>query len=148
MADAVEVTPLVTPEQRANLEKLASYLEALPTDYGQFEMTTYAVGDLPSARAHALSCGTAGCAVGHGPLASIAPMGDEDWFEYSTRAFVSHDEEGCAWDWCFGYEWAAVDNTPHGAAARIRWFLERGVPDDFDEQLSGDEPLCYRAEAA
>lgn len=37
------------------------------------------------------------------------------------------------WNWLFGSEWEDVDNTPKGAAKRIRIFLESGVPEAFLE---------------
>lgn len=62
--------------------------------------------------------------------------------EYSWRAFTLNDSE---WGWCFGEGWVAADNTVHGAAARIEWMLEHGVPEDWEYQQCGDEPLVYAA---
>ena len=33
--------------------------------------------------------------------------------------------------WCFSGEWCEIDNTPRGAAKRIRVLLKSGLP-DFD----------------
>lgn len=123
----------------ANMARLADYLEALPDDYVDFDMSNYREGEGRGAIARVV-CGTAGCAVGHGPNAGIKPLRGETWYEYSQRAFTGDDY---AWQWCFSGAWSYRDNTPKGAAARIRWFLKNGVPDDSYEQRTGEASLCY-----
>ncbi len=143
----------VTQTQRDNLELLAAYLEKLPEDYTEFNMRTYArlntIGDLYSPRdGHwpGTGCGTAGCAVGHGPAAGILPIiEDSDWEDYAWRVFGS-DAWGAdpLWDWLFAAQWHKVDNTPQGAAQRIRYTLASGIPMDQYGQLVGLTPLCYQ----
>lgn len=124
---------------RENLLRLASYLETLPEDYEHFDMGLYACTEesdepLPS-ELDLTECGTVACAVGHGPAAGIAPEPDEDWSEYSERVFdlPFTANPNSEWAWCFDSEWAAVDNTPTGAAKRIRYLLEHGkAPPHFD----------------
>lgn len=135
---------------RENLEKLATYLESLPKDYDRFDMSVYM--DVPgsepgvwpsSMRIQDAPCGSVACAVGHGPAAGI-PFSHEDaqcWALYGDRVFGLSERE---WPWCFGYSWVNADNTPHGAAARIRYMLACGVPDNQEEQRLGRAPLCYR----
>jgi hypothetical protein len=130
----------ITEEQRANLTKLAAYLRTLPVDYPDFAMEDYVRGGYSSGPAHVPECGTAACAAGHGPSAGIAPFKGENWADYSSRAFAGPIE---AWSWCFDSAWARVDNTAHGAAARIEWMLEHGVPENAEEQCYGKAPLCY-----
>lgn len=138
----------ITDEQRANLTKLAAYLLTLPAEYPDFEMESYVRprGELDNAIAvkldtfaHLPECGTAACAAGHGPRAGIDFEPGESWNIYSRRAFAGGDE----WSWCFGALWAHVDNTAHGAAARIEWMLANGLPDDAGDQELSDAPLCY-----
>jgi hypothetical protein len=151
---------MLSTRQRNNLAKLATYLEQLPADYEHFDMTSYVdhKGDCdifedktlerafvqnPKATIH--NCGTVACAAGHGPAAGIplrrdervltldwwdgTPTAEIDWAAYIKRAFgVSQGDD---WTWMFGGDWADVDNTPQGAAKRIRYFLEHGVPEDF-----------------
>ena len=47
------------------------------------------------------------------------------------------------WDWCFSSRWADIDNTPTGAALRIEWLLNHGLPKDWRKQMVGEAPLCY-----
>lgn len=137
---------------RENLEKLASYLEGLPADYDHFEMATYFRQDRrtindPLQAPLAGACGTVACAIGHGPAAGIPAeeTAMEGWEDYSDRVFeLSCNEE----TWCFSSCWRWVDNTPHGAAKRIRYMLERGVPSDSDYQRRGWAPYMFAKEEA
>lgn len=151
---------------RGNLLKLAQYLEALPLDYDKFEMKTFFEiaddGDIGFVEAGKIKsaglivCGTVGCAIGHGPSAGIQRLKDEDWIDYSYRQFVDvgfkrlGDEEEVyeaddIWQWCFAATWTRIDNTPHGAAKRIRWYLDHGLPFDAVQQIHWKTELCYAA---
>lgn len=136
--------PDLTDEQRANLAILAAYLRSLPANYPDFAMDDF-TSDCEDF-AYFPACGTAACAVGHGPAAGFEPRAGETWFDYSERLFVP-DSNIDAWHWCFSGGWTYRDNTAHGAASRIEWLLAHGVPSDACKQLSGDAPLCYRADA-
>lgn len=120
-----------------NLTKLADYLEKLPPDYKHFAMASYAsngfgnefefVGDY--------ACGTSACAVGHGPAAGIAPAHpDETWSEYCETAF-GVEEYGVEWEFMFDTTW---EDDPKLAAARLRYYVQHGVPEEFCGQLCGD----------
>jgi len=136
---------------RENLEKLASYLEGLPADYQHFEMASYFSNNeeehhpKPYAATGLGNCGTVACAIGHGPAAGIAPTGYENWDEYSDRVFPMTTTE---WSWCFSSRWSQTDNTPHGAAKRIRHMLEHGVPADGYKQRTGYAPYMFAKETA
>lgn len=45
--------------------------------------------------------------------------------------------------WLFDVQWERVDDTPTGAAARIEWFLNHGLPENADAMRCGQESLCY-----
>ena len=120
-----------------NLAKLSDYLLALPEDYKHFEMESFSQSEhgiwaggsskirrtLPNFK----SCGTAACACGHGPAAGIPPRDDESWADYAERCFTGGDV--VFFDFMFSGQWKYWDNTPHGAARRIKYFLEhKGVP--------------------
>ena len=100
------------------------------------------------------SCNSIACAIGHGPIAGIKLTQDEldhcdnDWFEYSLIAFgVSNrdtDNRRSAFEWMFGGDWYNRDNTPKGAAQRVVYALNNGVPSNWRQQISGIEPLCYK----
>jgi len=146
---------------KSNLRKLAKYLLSLPENYKSFDMslwlrnkrrnrwgeyTEFAPNEITKRLNDEgeYTCGTAGCAVGHAPLAGIPPKLGEDWTDYCDRTLVRWladftDE----WQWCFGSEWASVDNTPQGAGKRIMYMLKHGVPVDWQDQMDGDAPLCY-----
>ena len=82
------------------------------------------------------NCGTVGCALGtiaaagKGDLVPIQYVdshrcGDLNWDHYSSRVFSigTWDKEGC-WDFLFSSHWQYYDNTPSGAAARMRYYLD------------------------
>jgi hypothetical protein len=133
-------------KHRDNLLKLAAYLETLPDDYEQFDMDYYMAeidedGDLaeeldPNERSKP-SCGTVACAVGHGPSAGIRTYRDGDWYEYSYRVFgvgnaMRYENQGQGYNYMFSAVWSHTDNTPKGAAARIRTYVTLGhAPDDW-----------------
>lgn len=130
---------------KTNLLKLSTYLDSLPDDYAHFDMINYFDGpdldlEIKYARENGGvgSCGTAACAVGHGPSAGILfeddlldrSSGAPDWNTYCYRHFI--DEDGAEWEWMFGPGWDRLDNTPKGAAKRIRWILAgNSVPLDI-----------------
>jgi len=134
---------------RENLEKLASYLEGLPTNYQHFGMQSFLCQDghlysYADTAPIAGDCGTVACAVGHGPAAGIpAVHGNESWNAYAERAFdLNHDQ----WLWCFDGDWMHVDDTSQGAAKRIRHLLEHGLPEDPIEQCWGMSPYLFAQE--
>lgn len=129
---------MIKAKHKANLLKLADYLATLPDDYEQFDMTDYMIvrdGDHwenfdPDKRSKPV-CGTVACAVGHGPAAGIRLYGDLDWTGYAERVFgkMRHDD----FEYMFGSAWSDYDNTPKGAASRIRTFVSLGRgPDGWD----------------
>lgn len=127
-----------------NLEKLATYLEQLPEGYEHFDMKYYFVAQglrlaSPDNESVLESCGTVACAIGHGPAAGIPVKSGELWVVYSERVF---ELSPSAWDWCFGEEWVRVDNTPQGAAKRIRHYITYGLPEDAEEQRLGETDYC------
>ena len=119
---------------KANLLKLADYLATLPDDYEQFDMSEYMMardGDdrryweiIDLAERSKPVCGTVACAVGHGPAAGIRTYGDANWSDYADRVFGPLPESG--FDYMFGSGWSMHDNTPKGAAARIRTYVALG----------------------
>lgn len=114
-------------EQRANLERLAVHLDLGVTNL-EFDMSNYQS-----------KCGTIGCAAGHGPSLGIAKQ-ENDWNEYAYRAFGARD---LPFSWMFSTFWSDTDNTPRGAAARIRIALRHGIPENFRKQMYGHAPLSY-----
>lgn len=139
----------LTKAQRARLDKLATYLEGLPTRYKSFDMSQWIDGLEDEAlakyaRHNGGMCGTVACAAGHGPAAGVLvpPRLVEiedfagqisayvDWEGY-CELFVGDDLRPRAW--VFNGSWAGVDNHHHGAAARIRYLLDHGSPPESFE---------------
>ena len=143
-------------EQREHRLNLARYLLTRVSDE-DFTMSIYShIGATPR-EVLENDCGTAGCALGHAPLAlGILGLEGEDFYQYGRRvlgigkvppslyqnsqAIFPEDEEWC---WCFDDEWMDVDNTPQGAGMRILWLENYGLPDNWREQMYGDAKLCY-----
>jgi hypothetical protein len=132
----------MTPKRR-NLAKLAQYLESLPEDYRHFDMSDFAshngdcsevVGDAMVALAtdpakFFSNCGTVACALGHGPAAGVRmkleEAQDHDWDAYCERQFgIPAQRVNATWDFLFSSSWSFIDDTPRGAAARIRYYLD------------------------
>lgn len=144
--------------REGNLRKLADGLSKLPEDYTKFTMADFVVdnggwndGFKYTSTLCALldmhKCGTSGCAVGHGPLLGIGVEEFNDcegaWGTYCQKVLINRVVDEEAWDWCFSSDWTHVDNTPHGAARRILWLLDKGLPEYWEEQMCGVEQLCY-----
>jgi len=129
-------------KQKENLQKLARYLTRLPKlkhPKADFDMRAFT----PDVGFNVVvNCGTVGCAAGHGPYAGVRKFKNEHWRKYVRRAFGVPPNPR-VFEWLFGHEWERTDNTPQGAAARIRWYLKHGVPGDAGAQRWGTEPLCY-----
>lgn len=130
---------------KENLILLADYLEKLPEDYGHFGMHTYNGDGKPHELGH--QCGTVACALGHAPYVKglPVPLYDEFWGDYCERV-LGIDSVSFEWDWCFDANWVYKDNTPQGAAKRIKYLVEKGLPDNWYEQLNGRAELCYKQE--
>lgn len=131
---------------RQALKQLADYLWAgsLQAKFNMFwyddETTRDRIGRGSS------DCGTVGCAAGHGPYAGIPKLLDETWDKYTLRVFGISSAlylDNYLWRFIFSGSWSSIDNTPQGAAKRIYYVLEHGVPECIQAMLNGDIPLCY-----
>ena len=131
----------LTHSHRANLEKLATYLEKLPKSYEHFDMKLYHSEDIYDGFDRPLSeCGAVACALGHGPIAGI-PLEDEHtlvyderesgrqllgvrWATYGRDSFTAGRSP--VWHWLFDGQWDRNQPTHRDAAARIWYFLDNG----------------------
>ncbi len=138
-----------TTEQLDNLDRLANYLDSLAPDYDRFDMRTYFGSRQPSGylghcsvaaysqlvpSLDCVPCGTAACALGHGPAAGVRISGDDTWMGYCRRAFGCRQyhsdlwdkarygtpEEGAIYDRLFA---SALGGNHYDAAQRIRDYL-------------------------
>jgi hypothetical protein len=137
----------LTPARRVRLEKLATYLEGLPERYKHFDMSYWVIDSTGNAaeveyarrNGGVTNCGTAACAAGHGPAAGVPvpprfietlwSNAEVNWGGYARALFAGSDANS---DWLFAGAWQPIDNHHHGAAARIRYLLDKeGAPEGF-----------------
>ena len=126
---------------KERLRKLAEYLlTKVPEE--KFDMEVYRQ---EGNTAHI--CGTAGCALGWAP----AIMSPYTFYKYKTGTkdldvlfnnismkYFGIDWYEEVWVYLFSANWVTVDNTPQGAAARILYFLDHGIPSCFDGDENSD----------
>lgn len=123
-----------------NLLKAAAYIRTIPQS--KFDMGTYRQDGTITHE-----CNSVGCAVGHCSVLDTSEhfhsivKGYFTWNLWATDFFGLTDNE---WTWCFTGCWDRTDNTPEGAALRMEWLINHGLPDNWEQQIDGDEPLCYR----
>lgn len=142
-------------KHRDNLTKLADYLAALPADYEQFDMNDYnrVKGDNWKGgplyiEKRRYDCDTVACAIGHGPAAGIRVYGDMGWNAYCIRVFgIDRWDHYDTFQYLFGPNWIHYDNTPQGAAERIRIYLESGVPEDWGKKRTELRAAFFLEEA-
>jgi len=118
----------MTTEQRENLKKLAYYLlNELKADFDMCEF-----GDDYCCWT-SITCGSVGCAIGHGPYAGITKINYEGWSTYAHRVFgvAQTGDTHFIRKYLFDSDWKMVDNTPVGAARRIIRYLSSGIPEGF-----------------
>lgn len=132
---------------RENLKKLADGLRGpLLIDFDMFSYVRSIDRELP-VTVVGNGCGTAACACGHATYLVAPKRKGEDFESYSERLFGLNPElTNRGWDWCFSCQWTEVDNTAQGAADRIDWLLDKGlpIPDLIEGMMAGTIPLCYR----
>ena len=95
-------------------------------------------------------CGSVGCTVGtcsvldaNNVITNFTnPDGEIEFLDWSEdfTGLLGGEEE---WDWCFASDWKTTDNTPIGAALRIEWLLNHGLPENCKNQMYDDDELCY-----
>ena len=145
-----------TKEQISNLVKLADYLYKGNLS-GQFDMC-YLNEGLSYRVNTPHTCGTSGCALGYAPEALKISLDDKEayvvneyekrieWnFDYISEKYlgINKVESGVFNDmfkvmgFLFSIDFWEIDNTPEGAALRIYYFLEHGLPNcEYDKVKS------------
>ena len=133
-------------QQKVHRKMLINHL--LKVSPADFCMSNYSFDFVNTPAELDLSCGTAGCALGHAPVATMVPaLEGEGWSEYGHRVLgildTDEGDEADIWDWCFCSAWKATDNSPGGAALRLQWLENHGLPEDWNKQMYGTARLCY-----
>lgn len=132
-----------------NLVRLADFLERLPAPAF--------VCDAPIGEGAPTTLGT--CALGWAPAVVPATESDYDRAMFRDAVSFNYDryhfrafgiEAGTpTWDWCFSSAWASVDDTPAGAAKRLRYVAGNGgAPKDAIAQMLGSKPYMFGGGAA
>lgn len=147
--------------KKKNLLKLANYLE-LNVTQKMFNMQSYrenSEGDSVTFRSKT-DCGTVGCALGYAPLVNgLEAIAEEfiigmnhsnylDFSDYCKRVLGICNYKDKSWEFLFASQWVGFDNTPEGAAARIKYLVDgnslRGFNADFldyDEEYRNVEAI-------
>ena len=124
---------------RENLQKLADFIKTVPQEI--FDMEDIRTGQTEDAK-----CDSVGCVIGHatalydGELPRRAITGSIDFSAFWQEFGGLHYLDSC---WIVCASWTQVDNTPLGASKRIEWLLKNGRPENWNEQMNGNAPLCY-----
>lgn len=126
---------------KENLQKMADHIRTIPQD--RFDMKRFRDVDYAI-----VECKSVGCVIGH--CVHLAPelitrgkFGSIDFSDWSSLFTDTNLDES---DWCFSSGWVNTDNTPSGAADRIEWLINNGLPENWKDQIWGDAPLCYKTE--
>jgi hypothetical protein len=129
---------------KENLQRMADYIRTVPRE--KFDMLEFRGGEGKKAE-----CDSVGCVIGHCTVldaenikARFTDVDGEIRFAIWSEEFTGLSLHRSGWDWCFSADWIYIDNTPEGAALRIEWLIENGLPEDADEQMIGAAKLCYR----
>ena len=125
---------------KENLLRMADYIETVPQEL--FCMYEYRDGDCINP-----VCTSVGDTIGHcthlDPNKLPMIYAKIDFCRWSED-FTGLSRFSGMWLWCFDSVWYVIDNTPTGAAARIRYLINHGLPENWKEQLNGCDPICYK----
>lgn len=152
---------LVSEEQtRKNLASLSEYLKAFSKQENApfFDMESFYTSNFTKQGVAEDECGTAACAVGHYAVMigwdassegvkpkTMTPeweaeykrnsgaIGRMSWCDFTTNIIGvdASEDEAHLFAWLFASRWEGYDNSPLGAALRIDYFLEHGIPNSF-----------------
>lgn len=128
---------------KENLLKIANYIETIPQE--KFDMDSYRTGDQ-----RAVECNSVGCVIGHSTvlfpeIVAKHRVKEDSLWKYNILFTSFSDEvtglEDVEWRWCFSYIWSDIDNTPTGAAKRIRMLVNGEVTRNMLNEWRGwNEP--------
>lgn len=136
LIQGVKHTLIRSDAKRKNLQLLADYLSSEKLD-AKFNMAQYCEIQR-SGGDEETDCGSVGCAIGHGPYAGIHKSEHESWRDYGNRCFITDDFSKSCFTFLFSADWWSVDNTPQGAARRIDYVIEHGLPVMYPGEDSED----------
>lgn len=146
------INPALSREQEANFVTLARFLVTRVAENNlepelEFDMGWLAVDklngdelqpDQVAAHTGPLLCGPVACAI----RAGIAALPGEDWRAYQTRILGATFDSPLE-DWLLSSLWVQTDNTAIGAAMRLMYVLDYGVPEDWMAIIHGQAESDY-----
>ena len=130
---------------RENLQRMADYIRTVPPENFNMELWRTPGSEFTP------ECNSVGCVIGHCTVLDtperlkthLLGSYNFNWYSWSGY-FTGIGSWMKEWNWCFDFQWHNTDNTPTGAADRIEWLLNNGLPENWPAQMSGDAPLCYK----
>ena len=144
--------PALSKEQQENYVRLAKHLVLLVVEGALYERAEFDIsetalclmtGDWLQPEQVAAHDGPLACGVlGHGVRAGLKALPNEDWLAYQARVL------GAAFDsplesWIASALWRGTDGSAEGAAMRLMYVLDYGVPGDWEQILHGQAESDY-----
>lgn len=125
---------------KENLQRMADFIKTIPQASFSMEVFRFGKNNTPK-------CSSIGCVVGHCTVLDKENLtfdenGDIEFLAWSEK-FTGLSRSSNEWDWCFSGGWTDNDDTPIGAAKRIEWLINKGLPEDWKEQYHSEKELCY-----
>ena len=117
---------------------MAAHMRTIPQE--MFDIISFRKGQEVTPECDSIGCTIGICTVLDSKPLPMKSYGAIDFHTWSIGFTGIDDDER---DWCFAPDWIDADNTPLGAALRIEWLLDHGLPEDMDSQINGKAPLCY-----
>jgi hypothetical protein len=145
------IHPALSREQQEAFVTLGRHLVMLVEDpkwdVAEFDMDRHALDlhtgddippDLVAGHPGPLSCSP----LGHAIRAGLQALPGEDWLAYQERVLGASFDSPLE-DWLVSIFWRRTDNTPLGAAMRMMYVLDYGVPGDWEAIRDGKAESDY-----
>ena len=145
------IHPALTRAQQENFVKLGRHLVLVATDPRhdvaevdvRYTALDLATGDDLTPEQTAGHPGPLACnLLGHAARAGLKPLPGEGWPAYQLR-MLGAEQDGPLEDWLLSVFWWKQDSTSIGAALRLMYVLDYGVPADFEQIRDGQATSDY-----
>lgn len=130
---------------KENLRKMAEYIRTVPQEDFNMAYFRRENADLVN-----VECNSVGCVIGHcthldaiNVIKKYIRIDRTIRFSAWAADFTGLPVYSDGFRWCFDSEWIVSDNTPEGAARRIEWLIDKGLPENWQEQMELEAQLCY-----